>query len=321
MTTSPHAAPADAPAGRCGALPVADPATTRRAASGWSGRTAGPSPPMLALNALAAGAGLAGPGCSAGSSTRSGRRRRRHRGPAGAGHRGLRAGAAAAGALRPVRRAPVRRADPGAGPRAVRGPGAGAARLRGRAGRHRRSDGPRHADVAAVGTTLRDAGPDVLIAAVAGAVPARRGRSCSTRCSALCGAARAARHLVRASAGICAGRAPRTSPRARPNSALAEHAGGHRRRAPAPSRRSGCRSAGSAASRRRIETVPPHPAPARCSCAACSSRPWRSPTSFPVAGVLLVGGVLHGAGRGEPGRGGRRGAVSAAAGRAAGRRS
>ena len=96
---------------------------------------------------------------------RPGRRRGAHGGPAGGGPGGVRGGAAAAGAVRPVRRAPLRRTDRGAGPRAVRRPGAGAARRDGGAGGYRRSDGPRHDGCHAVAQTLRDAAPEVFIAA------------------------------------------------------------------------------------------------------------------------------------------------------------
>ena len=114
-------------------LPVAEPRRSRRAA-----RPADPGrrpafAAVLALNALAAAAGLGGPwllgriidaGPGAAAATRHGGPARRS--PSWC----VRRGADAAGPLRPLRGLPLRRAHRGARPRAVRRPGARAARRR-----------------------------------------------------------------------------------------------------------------------------------------------------------------------------------------------
>ena len=149
------------------------------------------------------------------------------------------------------------------------------------------------ADVAAVGTTLRDAGPEVLDRRVAGAVHPRRGVRARPAARARCAAGLARSDLVR--------RPLVSAPGAH---RLSGGGGGHARSSPrcsrppprarAPSRRSGSQRA---ADRRRagtaIETVPAHPAAHAVPAQRVLPGRGDLATSCRWSVVLLVGGALH----------------------------
>ncbi len=261
-------------------LPVAEPVEVRRAGVGR--RRSGPDgrsfAAVLGLNSLAAAAGLVGSAARADHRRRTGGTVCTSRTRLASVILGALAGAAAAGAVGTVRghrfgERTLARVREQFVERALSLPasvveraGTGDLTARGTA------------DVTVVGNTLRHAGPELLISCAQALFDPRRGLRHRPAARRLRGA-RARRHLVRP-ALVSAPCAHRASRRGHRHLTVSSRSSRPPRPVPVRWRRSGQRAAGSPRAVGRWRR-PASGGCGPCSCAACSSRPWRCCTSFP----------------------------------------